>query len=103
MEIKLQALLDHTSSRIVQATENNLSNFSDEELLEMVLTLKWGMDGSTGNSEYNQMFKDDDGTKTDASIFITSLVPIEAKSNGKFFSKILVHRLQDCVDRSESR
>ena len=43
------------------------------------------MDGCSGNAEFNQKFEDDDGTKSDANIFITSLVLILAEANGKIF------------------
>ncbi|XP_058446016.1 uncharacterized protein LOC131427109 [Malaya genurostris] len=85
VDINLQALLDHTSKRIVEANAEKLETFSDEELMNIILTVKWGMDGSTGNSEYNQVFENDNGLLTDASVFITSMVPIEARSIKKVF------------------
>lgn len=84
-EVRLQKLLDHTSKRIIDANEEVLDDFTDEELLNITLTVKWGMDGCTGNSEYNKKFENDDGSKNDGSVFITSLVPILAEANAKVF------------------
>ena len=38
---------------------------------------KWGCDGTSGQSTFKQKFHDDDGTKTDANMFVTSLVPLQ--------------------------
>lgn len=78
IEINLQQLLNLTSERIVEVVEEKLNNFTDAELLDIEMTIKYGMDGSTGNSEFNQVFENDDGSKTDSSIFMSALVPIKA-------------------------
>lgn len=83
MEIKFQALLDHTSSRIVNSKAVSLEDFTDEELKTVTLFVKYGCDGTGDLSEYKQVFSDDDGTKSDASLFVTSIVPIRAVTNGK--------------------
>lgn len=85
IDVKLQQLLDITSERIVEVNEKKLINFSNMELLNIEMTVKYGMDGSTGNSEYNQKFENDDGSKSDASIFMSSFVPIKAETNNNFF------------------
>ena len=41
------------------------------------LICKWGCDGTSGQSMFKQKFHDDDGTKTDANMFVTSLVPLQ--------------------------
>lgn len=50
IEIKLQHLLDITSERIFVVNEDKLINFTDAELLDIQMTYKYGMDGSTGNA-----------------------------------------------------
>lgn len=83
IEIKLQDLLDHTTSRIIDANINKFLALSDCELQSITLTVKWGFDGSSGHSEFKQKFNFDDGTKTDSNMFVTSIVPVCAKSGDK--------------------
>lgn len=70
--IKLQALLDHTSKRILQS-------LSDEEILKLpsnlTLLSKYGCDGASGQSRYKQSFKVD-GDADDSKVFMSSLVPL---------------------------
>lgn len=56
MEIKLQALLDHTVKRIFDTIDNNLEINS----YELTLLTKWGCDGSSGYSEYKQKYQESD-------------------------------------------
>lgn len=83
MEIKLQALLDHTAERIIMTKEEIMANFSDEDLQNLVLTVKYGFDGSGDHAQYKQTFSNDDGTSSDSQIFATSIVPIKIVANGK--------------------
>lgn len=83
IDVKLQQLLDITAARIIEANESKLANFTDEELLNIEMIVKYGMDGSTGNPQYHQKFENDDGSKSDASIFMSSLVPIKAGTKNK--------------------
>jgi hypothetical protein len=73
-EVKLQDLLDHTILRIVQAHEILLARVAGKNIQKIVLVSKWGFDGSTGHSEYKQMFS---GEYSDSDLFLTSLVPIQ--------------------------
>lgn len=82
MEVTLQALLNHTCHRILQASSEKIENFSDDELLHLKLTTKWGCDGSSGHSEYKQIFNENEDT-SDSHIFLTSIVPIKAEVDGK--------------------
>lgn len=43
--------------------------------LDFYLITKWGFDGSSGQSEYKQKF--DNSAKSDASVFLSSLVPLQ--------------------------
>lgn len=55
-----------------------IHDFTDDELLNIELIVKWGFDGTTGVREHKMKFDADDGTFSDKSIFVTSLVPIQA-------------------------
>ncbi|KAG4073854.1 hypothetical protein HA402_014059 [Bradysia odoriphaga] len=79
-EINLQALLDHTTSRILQTCQNALSGQAEWSL---TLYVKWGMDGASGQSVYKQIFPENDKSTDDSSIFMTSLVPLQIKSATK--------------------
>lgn len=74
-QVKLQALLDHTVSRIVLYQIEVLKSLSTEILSNLTLIGKWGCDGSSGHSEYKQKFKNE--AFSDASIFFTSFVPLQ--------------------------
>lgn len=74
-EILLQSLVDHTVKRILKTKQ-------DEELdtlknSELVLHMKWGFDGSSGQNEFSQPFFDDSETRSDSNLFMTSIVPLK--------------------------
>ncbi|CAH0546850.1 unnamed protein product [Brassicogethes aeneus] len=73
-EVKLQALLDHISERLLQVTFEDINKLHPTYSEKMQLILKWGCDGSTGQ-EYKQKFSDKDSS--DANIFFTSTVPLQ--------------------------
>lgn len=73
MEVELQALLDHTVSRIIKTQEEVMESLPPELISELVLVSKWGCDGSTGHSQYKQKFE---GETTDKDMFILSFVPL---------------------------
>lgn len=72
--VTLQALLDHTSERLIQVLEPVIESLENEELQQLCLISKWGFDGSSGHSSYKQAFCDSEAT--DSAVFITSLVPL---------------------------
>lgn len=72
-EVKLQALLDHTASRLLDAQYEVLSSKKPESFQKLILICKWSFDGS-GQAEYKQTF-DSDPSASNANIFISSLVP----------------------------
>lgn len=78
-QIKLQALLDHTTYRIIQLQADVIDTLSPEILQKLVLHCKWGCDGSSGQSVYKQKFTEDG--KSDESIFYASLVPLQLIHN----------------------
>lgn len=55
-EIELQALIDHTVTRITTLQESIFSTVSDDDILRIII--KWGCDGSSGYSNNKQMFND---------------------------------------------
>lgn len=77
-EIKLQALLDHTMKRFFEAKPHLLSNIEISEEQYLLLILKAGVDGSSGQAQYKLPFADPQAS--DASLFSTCLVPIELKN-----------------------
>lgn len=79
-EVKLQSLLDHTIQRILLLQDEvikSLCKERKESVRNLNLICKWGCDGTSGQNAYKQRFSDDDGSKSDANIFFTSLVPLQ--------------------------
>lgn len=74
-EVKLQPLLDHTCTRILRVQNDVIDMLDQTDVRHLKLILKWGMDGSSDQSEYKQKFANEDSS--DASIFLTSLVPLQ--------------------------
>ncbi|KAJ4431291.1 hypothetical protein ANN_19888 [Periplaneta americana] len=72
-EVNLQALLDHTASRLLEAQKDVFHN-AVQNSLKLILICKWGFDGST-QSEYKQTFSSESGC-TDSNVFLSSFVPI---------------------------
>ena len=65
--VELQGLLDHTLKRILPVQLEVIESLPDESLSELNFILKWGCDGTSGQSNYKQSFID---TETcDDSIF----------------------------------
>lgn len=76
-EVKLQALLNHTTERIL-LVQNNVIKSLKKTVIHMKLICKWGCDGSSGQSEYKQKFADENSS--DEHVFFTSLVPLQLLS-----------------------
>lgn len=76
--VKLQDILDHTAKRIIMSTKLEASNF---ESTELILYSKWGCDGSSGQCVYKQPIADD---KSDANLFMVSLVPLRLQNQELF-------------------
>lgn len=67
-KVTLQNLVDTTVERI-------LINIADlNSTCDIIATHKWGMDGSSGHSEFKQRFMDP--KNSDSTVFCTNLVPI---------------------------
>lgn len=67
--VELQNLVEHTSYRLLQTLDTTLPE-------ECTVLYKWGFDGSSGHSEYKQLFAEDSMSQTDASLLNTTLVPV---------------------------
>ena len=78
-QIELQALLDHTTSRIIQLQADVIDTLNPEILQKLVLHCKLGCDGSSGQSVYKKKFTVTG--KSDESIFYTSLVSLQLIHN----------------------
>lgn len=74
-KIKLQALLDLTSKRLISSLESPVDINQ-----ELILTSKWGFDGSSSQSIYHQRTSEDEQIDL-ASNFMISLVPLRLASN----------------------
>lgn len=97
-EVKLQNLLDHTASRIIDSQEDVLNRFNNEELSSLILISKWGFDGSTGHSEYSQK---SDNEYSDQDLFVSSMVPLQlfAEKADNRGTKILWHNSRPASTR----
>lgn len=70
--------MQHTVERIVKSLKHEINQYMDEnnqDFVEMVLLSSWGMDGSTGYSQYHQSFP---GTnqQDDSDVFSVTTTPI---------------------------
>lgn len=75
-KIKLQALMDLTSKRLIRSLETPV-----DPNQQLVLTSKWGFDGSSSQSIYHQRTSEDEQIDL-ASNFMISLVPLRLVSKG---------------------
>lgn len=73
-EVPMQSMLNHTCKRLLQLQEEVIDSLNSCSNVNLVLICKWGLDGSSGQSEYKQKF--DKTGSSDSSIVLTSLVPI---------------------------
>ena len=78
IRIKLKALLQHTTERIIRIIEGELTEYldlNDLGRIDLVLLSSWGMEGSTGYSQYHQVLQD--GCQEDSDVFSSTLTPIQ--------------------------
>lgn len=57
-EINLQSLVDHTIKRLVAVQYEVLKQAAETEISNLNIIFKWGCDGSSGHSQYKQVFED---------------------------------------------
>lgn len=73
--VELQALLDHTTKRLLDCCKENIANLpSKTKSYNLNMIFKWGCDGSSGFNEFKQKFMC--GDNSDASIFLTTVLPL---------------------------
>jgi len=82
--IPLQQLLDHTTSRLYEILDFSQYNntFKNSENCEVEFIFKWGCDGSSSHSEYQQAFSGNEiemefNVFNDTSVFMFCLVPLK--------------------------
>lgn len=85
-EVPLQDLLDHTTESII-TIQQDVFNCISSTNNELTLISKWGFDGSSGHSQYNQKFHDEAGSQDDKFVFITCLVPLQLLHDNKVYWK----------------
>lgn len=82
--LPLQMLLNHTAQRILSLQEEVIKNVALKKHsteLAVKLKVKWGFDGSSNQSQYNQKFVDAElnsmPDRRDSNLFATTLVPLQ--------------------------
>lgn len=76
-EIKVQAVLDKTTERLILAQQEVISSLLP--CSSFTLTSKWGCDGSSGHSLYKQKFTNFDDS--DEFLFVFSFVPLQLRDD----------------------
>ncbi|OXA42090.1 V(D)J recombination activating protein 1 [Folsomia candida] len=82
VQISLQNLVNHTTSRVVELQEDVFSRYSDifrSKELDLTMIYSWGFDGRTGQSQYKQT-SNIEGFD-DSSLFATTIIPLQLRSN----------------------
>lgn len=82
VQIDLQHLLDHTINRIIKIPNVALPQIPQNEKGFLRFLAKWGCDGASGHSKYNQNFSDK--ALSDESIFMISMVPLKLEIKTSF-------------------
>lgn len=76
--VNLQSLMDHTTKRLFESfSHENINNMVN---LNCTLMSKWGCDGSSGHSEYNQSLVPD---VTDKNLLLVSMVPLSLRATSE--------------------
>lgn len=81
IEDLLQALLNHTSARLVEMQRKVVLHNMDRAnvtVIEAVLFCFWGFDGSTGHSEYKRRYESDQHVSSinNGNLFAITLIPL---------------------------
>lgn len=80
----MQSLMQHTVERIVQLLNKEINQYMDDnnhDFVEMVLLSSWGMDGSTGYSQYHQSLSSTN-QQDDSDVFSVTTTPIHLYLHG---------------------
>lgn len=83
--LPLQALLDHTAYRLLLLQEEVIETLKvTNNKITVKLQVKWGSDGSSDQSQFNQKYvesTESTDANSDASLFATTLVPLRMTTN----------------------
>lgn len=71
--VPLQNLLDHTAKRILET--KSVEEINEIESGNLTMYCKWGCDGASGQSQYQQRFSED--KISDSHLYMTSVVPLK--------------------------
>ena len=74
-QVELQPLLDHTATRLLRLQKPVLDSLPQREPIQLALHCKWGIDGSTGHSQYKQA-----GVHQDDQMLVTTFVPLQLET-----------------------
>lgn len=72
--------MNHTAERLITVELDKLSEFlesSNLDTIELIMKSKWGFDGSSGQSQYNQELQ---ACSDDSSLFAVTLTPLQISS-----------------------
>ena len=90
--VGLQAVLNHTASRIINMKKDKIIQIFDSENVSFKninLLCSWGIDGSTGHSNYQQKFDGvNESMVTDSELLVTAFSPIrlaQSENDGNIF------------------
>lgn len=75
VRINLQDICDHTVKRMVQIPNILTSNLTQKKNVALNCLYKYGCDGASNQSRYNQKFSQP--SKSDASVFIMTMVSMK--------------------------
>lgn len=87
-EIKLQTLLDSTTTRLALVQQEAFLQLAEKKVSSLEFIHKWGFDGSSGQQQYKQKFSDQ--TVSDQNLFLTSIVPIQLSGQVHIANKIIL-------------
>lgn len=79
VQVALQDLLDHTCTRLALVCKEVFLSLENDTITDLKLHIKWGIDGTSGFTEYKQKFQDASGS--DAAMLVTCMVPIRLVGN----------------------
>ena len=74
-QVELQPLLDLTAARLLHLQKPVLDSLPERWPVQLALHCKWGIDGSTGHSQYKQA-----GVHQDDQMLVTTFVPLQLET-----------------------
>ena len=68
VEVPLQSLLNHRTSRILPTQNLVINSLPQKQIQNLQLSVKWGFDGSSGQRQYKQKFNDENASDSHKSL-----------------------------------